>query len=104
MRPVRPVVREITVIPDLRALHQRVQPLLTGLLSGPAAEIQVLMTGLPVASLQWADSLIELRVHDVVESALPGFTAPIRIHPAEAAPLHLTTVPLDSRFLRHTGV
>jgi len=104
MRPVRPVVREITVIPDLRALHQRVQPLLTGLLSGPAAEIQVLMTGLPVASLQWADSLIELRVHDVVEAALPGFTATIRIHPAEAAQLDLTIVPKDSRVIRNIGV
>ena len=105
LRPLGAVVRDVAVILDLRAVHPRVQPLLTTLVqTGAAAEVRALVTALPVASLEWAGPLLELRVRDVVEAALPGFTATARIHPGESAQLDLPIVPKDSRVIRNIGV
>src|SRR3989441_1478338 len=50
LRPVGMVVRDVVVIPDLRTVHPRVQPLVLALLPGPVAELRILVTALPVAS------------------------------------------------------
>src|SRR5438552_2137690 len=68
------------------------------------AEMQALVTALPLASLEWAGPLIEVRVRDMVEAALPGLTATARIRPAETVRLDLTIAPKDSRVIRNIGV
>ena len=105
LRPLGPVVDHVVVVPDLRAEHPRVHPLLLALLQPTTiAEMQALVTALPLASLEWAGPLIEVRVRDMVEAALPGFTATARIRPAETVRLDLTIAPKDSRVIRNIGV
>ena len=105
LRPVGVLVRDVVVIPDLRTVHPRVQPLVAALLQpGPVAELRALVTALPVASLEWAAPLIELRARDVVETALPGFTATAKVRPGESAQLELAIAPKDSRVIRNIGV
>lgn len=105
LRPVGAVVRDVVVIPDLRTVHPRVQPLMAALLQpGPVTELRALVTALPVASLEWTAPLVELRARDVVETALPGFTATARIRPGESAQFDLAIVPRDSRVVRNIGV
>src|SRR3989442_15454916 len=105
LRPVGVVVRDVVVIPDLRTVPPRVQPLVAALLQlGPVAELRALVTALPVASLEWAAPLIELRARDVVEMALPGFTATAKVRPGESAQLELAIASRDSRVIRNIGV
>src|SRR2546422_4700847 len=105
MRPLGAVVRDVAVISDLRMVHPRVQPLLTALLQpGVVAELQALVTALPVTSFEWAGPLVELGVRDAVEAALPGFTASTRIRPGETTQLDLAILPKDSRVIRNIGV
>lgn len=104
LRPVGPIVGTVMVAPDVRAVHPRVQPVLLGLLQPATAELQALVTALPLASLEWAGPLIEVRARDVVEAALPGFTAAARIHPAQVAQLELVIAPKDTRVIRNIGV
>ena len=105
MRPLGAVVRDVAVISDLRMVHPRVQPLLTALWQpGAVAELQALVTALPVTSFEWAGPLVELGVRDAVEAALPGFTASTRIRPGETTQLDLAILPKDSRVIRNIGV
>src|SRR3989475_9050158 len=61
MRPLGAVVRDVAVISDLRMVHPRVQPLLTALWQpGAVAELQALVTALPVTSFEWAGPHAEL--------------------------------------------
>src|SRR3989442_1104274 len=104
-RPLGAVVRDVGVILDLGAVHPGVQLLLTPLVQpGAAADVRALVPALPVASCEWAGPLVERRARDVVEAALPGFTATARIHPGESAQLDLPIVPKDSRVIRNIGV
>ncbi len=105
MRAVGPLVREVVIIPDLHAVHPRMRALLPALLQpAPAAELQALLLGLPVEALQWAGPLIELRARNVMEMALPGFTATARIRPSEIAQLEMIIAARDSRVIRNIGV
>lgn len=105
LRALAPVIREVAVIPDLRAAHPRVQPLLAARLqAGPVEEMRVALAGLPVGSLDWAGPLVELHVRETVEAALPGFTAVVHIRPGDVAQLDLVVAPRDSRVIRNIGV
>src|SRR5713101_9356991 len=66
--------------------------------------VQSLLVGLPVAALDWAGPLVAQHVREMVETALPGFTASYRLRPAERSTLDLTIVPKDSRVVRNIGV
>src|SRR5258708_4364251 len=83
----------------------RGQAVILGLLkAGPVGMAQSLLVGLPVAALDWAGPLVAQQVKEIVEAAVPGFTASYRLRAAEHSILDLTTVPKDSRVIRNIGV
>jgi hypothetical protein len=105
LRPVEPVIREVAVSVDLKTVHARVQPVILSLLHpGPVGMVQSLLVGLPVMALDWAGPLVTQQVKELVETAVPGFTAGSRLRPAEHSILELTIVPRDSRVVRNIGV
>lgn len=105
MRPVGPLVRETMLTIDLRAVHERVRPLISALLAGgPAAEMQAGPTGLPIAAFDWAGPVIDALARGTLEAVLPGFTAAARLQPGEVARLDLSITPKDSRVIRNIGV
>src|SRR6267143_2131617 len=105
LRSVGAVIREVAVGVDLKTVHPRVQPVILGLLkAGPVGMAQSLLVGLPVAALDWAGPLVAQQVKEIVEAAVPGFTAGYRLRAAEHSILDLTIVPKDSRVIRNIGV
>ena len=105
LRSVGAVIRDVAVVVELKTVHARVQPVILELWqSGPMGMVQSLLVGLPVAALDWAGPLVAQHVREMVEIALPGFTASYRLRPAERSTLDLTIVPKDSRVVRNIGV
>lgn len=106
IRPLPPVVREVAVVPDLGAIHDRVRPLAARLLAERAApEIRALYLGLPAAAFAWAAPLLEARAAVPVEAALPGFTAAIGAGASgESAEVAVRVGPRDTRLIRNVGV
>jgi len=105
LQPAGPVVRAVMVVTDPHAAHARIHPLIATLLAGgPLAEMQATATGLPVAAFDWAGPVVAGHTRTVLEAALPGFTALVRIQPGEVARLELTITPKDSRVIRNIGV
>ncbi len=105
MRPVGPVVRETVLTIDLRAVHERVRPLISSVLTGEAAaELQAAPTGLPIAAFDWAGPVLDALTRRALEAVLPGFTASARLQPGEVTRLDLTIAPRDSRIIRNIGV
>lgn len=104
LRPVGTVMREVVLRTELRTVHPKVAPLVTGLLRGSEGELQALIIGLPVAAMDWAEPLIAQRARQLVEDALPGFTGAVRIRPGEVAIVDLAVEPRDSRIIRNIGV
>jgi len=105
VRPVGTVIGAVAVFPDLRTVHASVQPLLTAALQGaPLGEMQATLVGLPVDALDWAGLLVDRHLREVVEAALPGFTAAVRLRPGDVAQVGLIITPRDSRIIRNIGV
>lgn len=105
LRPVGIVMQDVVVMADLRGVHSRLQPLLTGLLQqGAFEEVRVLLVGLPVASLDWAEPVVEARARASVEEAVVGYTAGVKVRPGVAAHVELAIVSSDSRVIRNIGV
>jgi hypothetical protein len=105
LRSVGAVIREVAVMVDLKTVHPRVHPVILGLLQpGPVGMAQSLLVGLPVVAWDWAGPLVTQQMKEIVETAVPGFTAGSRLRPAERSILDLTIVPKDSRVIRNIGV
>lgn len=105
MRPVGPVIREVSVRPQWVGVHLSVQPLLEGLLQpGAVGEIRALFVGLPVAALEWAEPVAGARARQIVEGALPGFTGAVRVRAGAAALIEVTVAARDTRVIRNIGV
>lgn len=105
LRPVGTVMRDVSVIPDLRNIHARVHPLVLSLLQqGAIQEARALASGLPVGALEWAQPLIEARARGAVEEAVVGYTATVRVQPGTSAQMDLLLTPRDSRVVRNIGV
>ncbi|OLC32142.1 MAG: hypothetical protein AUH31_01420 [Armatimonadetes bacterium 13_1_40CM_64_14] len=105
LRSVGAVIRAVAVAVDLKTVHARVQPVILALLQpGPVGMAQSFLVGLPVAAWDWAGPLVTQELKEIVEAAVPGFTAGYRLRPAERSILDLTIVPKDSRVVRNIGV
>jgi hypothetical protein len=105
LRSVGVVIREVAVGVELKTVHARVHPVILALLqSGPMGMVQSLLLGLPAAAVDWAGPLVAQHTKEIVETALPGFTASYRLRPAERSILDLTIIPKDSRIVRNIGV
>lgn len=105
LRPLGTVIAGTEVLPDLRVVHARVQPLARELLQTAAPRISALYTGLPVAAMPWAEPLLEASARGAVEDGLAGFTAAIRVRVQDdRARAEVALLPRDSRVVRNIGV
>lgn len=106
LRPVGPVVAEVSVTPDLRMVPERLRPLAGGLLQERVAPpLRSLYGGLPEAALLWAGPVLERRAQEAVEEALPGYSATVRVEIRGATgEVAVTVMPRDTRVIRNLGV
>jgi len=106
LQPVGPVVRDVEVTADLRAVHARLQPLVGGLLQERAVPaLRALYAGLPQGAILWAEVVLEERAQAAAEEALAGYTATMRLRMREdVAQVTAVVIPHDTRVIRNIGV
>jgi len=105
LRPVGVIIRTVEVTTDLGAVHPKLHPLINTLLQGgPTQEIRALFEGLPVRALEWAESLLDASAQAVIEAAVVGYTATVRVAPGEALRMTLALAPRDARIIRNLSV
>jgi len=105
VRSVGTVVQTVEVSVDSRALHEKLRPLVSAILQGgPTQEIRALYDGVPVLAMEWAGAILEARARSVIETALPGYTATVRVTPAASARVEVTLVVRDARIIRNLSV
>lgn len=106
LRPLPPIIQDASVTPDLRTLHARLHPLAADALGRSAAgEIRALFVGLPAAAMAWAEPILETRARELVEEALPGFTALVRARVTDGrAAIEMALLARDTRVIRNIGV
>lgn len=106
LQPVGPLIRDVEIVAELRAIHPRLHALVAGVVQqviGP--EIRALYAGLPQAAMAWADPILEAQAREAVERALAGFTATVRARVrGESAQTEVVVLPKDTRVIRNIGV
>jgi hypothetical protein len=103
LRTVGPVVREATVRHDLTIMHPRIRPLAEAALQSRAGAVQALVTNLPIAALDWAEPIVAARAQAIVEDAVPGYSAAVRITAGITPTVELVLSVRDSRIIRNIG-
>lgn len=106
LRPVGVVIAAVDLSSDLRTVHPRLHRVIDEMLQQRAApEIRALYTGLPVAAMPWAESILEGRSRDAVETALVGYTASVRVRVrGDRGQADIVLLPRDTRVVRNIGV
>lgn len=104
LRPVGAVMQEAIVRADLAIMHPRIRPLAEGALQSRAGEIRGLLTNLPIAALEWAEPIIATRSREIVEGAVPGYSAAIRVTAGTTPIIEVALTVRDSRIIRDIGV
>lgn len=106
LQPLGPIIREVEIVTDLRAVHPRLHMMATGMLQQSVRpEIRTLYAGLPQAAMAWAEPILETQSREAVERGLPGFTAVVRARVrGESAQAEVALLPRDTRVIRNIGV
>lgn len=104
LRPDPPLIRRVVLRPRAE-VHPRVWPLLEAPVArqlAPAAA--TLLTGLPVAAVDWAGPLVVAELRRVAEAAVPGYTLEAQLAAGAETVVAGRLVPRDSRVVRNIGV
>lgn len=106
LQPVGPLIREVEIVADFRAVHPRLHAMAEALFQqSGGSEIRALYTGLPQAAMAWAEPILEAQAREAVERALAGFTAAVRARVrGESAQVEIALLPRDTRVIRNIGV
>lgn len=104
LRSVGPVIRDAAVRTDLDVMHPKVRPIAEQALAARTGEIQVLVSNLPVAALEWAETVVAEHTRQIVEGAVPGYTAAVRVVAGPPAIMDIDVTLRDSRVIRNVGV
>jgi hypothetical protein len=103
LRPERPLIEAVEVSART-PLHEAVADLVVG--SGRPllrAAADVLLVGVPVGALEWAQGLVSDEIRRAIEDGLPGFTAVARVRPGIRTAVEAELVPRDDRIIRNIG-
>jgi hypothetical protein len=103
LAPRPPVLRPAPVAVAIPAVHRDAQPLVHAALEPAMPELSRLPLNLPVGALEWAASILERQVTDLVERSAPGFTGAGRFEGAPGGSIAVTVTARDSRVIRDIG-